>query len=558
VKWSLLTKTVEGTTLISLFIFVFLPSVELLIYTLMHYQEIYVNVFANPITFDSEWRNMLSALWLSVRLSVTSVFIDLIIGVPLAYTLATKKIPAKQFLSELMTLPLIVPTSAFGFACMLTWASPSGLGWLLGLKRGIISHYEVVPFLGVPTLLLLVHVALTLPYLARNLYTTILESDPTYVMAARTLGAASATAFRTVTLPTVLPSLISGMVLAFARSLGETGATLVVAGVQVTASVAIVRWQYQLRVASATFLGFILILVSWCLIVPIELLAERGPRARKREIGVFVRLERYLTLLERRVSKGLSWLKDLLGIIPFLLLSIVPILTVIVLSFSYMYADPFTGRVEGGILYYLLGPPSYLGAILKSLSTSFVISGTATLIAISIGLPTAFLVSERRYGKILRTLLSIPLVLPTSALGLSMLLFWASRGVKPGVWLTIMTHVVFMVPVVVEAIISSYKTAGERSLREVARSLGANPYDVLETITLPLIKSGVITGGVLSFAQSLGETGATFLVMGSDMTISTLVVNMVEAQAVPAALFTSALLLAISTTILLAFKYLMR
>jgi ABC-type sulfate transport system permease component len=46
--------------------------------------------------------------------------------------------------------------------------------------------------------------------------------------------------------------------------------------------------------------------------------------------------------------------------------------------------------------------------------------------------------------------------------------------------------------------------------------------------------------------------------MGSDMTISTLVVNMVEAQAVPAALFTSALLLAISTTILLAFKYLMR
>lgn len=557
-NWNLLTKTVEGVTLISLLIFVFLPSVELLIYTLIHHQEIYVNVFANPITLDSEWKSMLNALWLSVRLSITSVLIDLIIGIPLAYTLATKKIPAKQFLSELTTLPLIVPTSAFGFACMLTWASPSGIGWLLGLKRGIISHYEMMPLLEVPTLLLLVHVALTLPYLARNLYTTILESDPTYVMAARTLGASSTTAFRTVTLPTVLPSLISGMVLAFARSLGETGATLVVAGVQVTASIAIVRWQYQLRVASATFLGFILILVSWCLIVPIELLAERRPRVKRREVSVYSRMERYLVLFERRVSKSFSWFKDLLGIVPFLLLSIVPILTVIVLSLSYLYADPFTGRVEGGILYQLLGPPSYLVAILKSLSTSLTVSSLATLIAVSLGLPTAFLVSERRYGKILRTLLSIPLVLPTSALGLSMLLFWADRGVKPGVWLTIMTHVVFMVPVLVEAITSSYKTAGERSLREVARSLGANPYDVLETITIPLIKSGIVTGAVLSFAQSLGETGATFLVMGSDTTISTLVVNMVEAQAIPAALFTSALLLAMSTTILLVFKYLMR
>lgn len=557
-NWNLLTKTVEGSTIISLFLFVFLPSVELLVYTSTHYNEIYVNVFANPITLDSEWKNMLNALWLSIRLSLTTVIIDLIIGIPLAHTLATKKLPAKQLLSELMTLPLIVPTSAFGFACMLTWASPSGLGWLLGLKSGIVAHYEMVPILEVPMLLLLVHVALTLPYLSRNLYTTMLETDPTYVMAARTLGATSATAFRTVTLPTVLPSLISGMVLAFARSLGETGATLVVAGVQVTASVAIVRWQYQLRVASATFLGFILILVSWCLIVPIELLAERRPRVKKRDARALRRLERYLVLVERRISKGLYWLKDLLGIVPFFLLSIVPIITVIILSASYMYADPFTGKVEGGILYQLLGPPSYFNTILESLSTSFVVSSVATLVATSIGLPTAFLVSERRYGKILRVFLSIPLVLPTSALGLSMLLFWTERGVKPGVWLTIMTHVVFMVPVVVEAVLSSYKTTGERSLREVARSLGANPYDVVETITIPLIKNGIVTGAVLSFAQSLGETGATFLVMGSDMTISTLVVNMVEAQAIPAALFTSALLLAMSTTILLAFKYLLR
>ena len=87
-----------------------------------------------------------------------------------------------------------------------------------------------------------------------------------------------------------------------------------------------------------------------------------------------------------------------------------------------------------------------------------------------------------------------------------------------------------------------------------ARTLGATPYNTAETVSLPLLKRGILAGSLLSFTRSLGETGATFLVMGSDVTIPPLVVNMVEALAIPAALFASAYLIALSFALLLIFR----
>jgi ABC-type sulfate transport system permease component len=83
-----------------------------------------------------------------------------------------------------------------------------------------------------------------------------------------------------------------------------------------------------------------------------------------------------------------------------------------------------------------------------------------------------------------------------------------------------------------------------------ARTLGATAYDAIERVSLPLIKGGVLTGFILSFTRSLGETGATLVVMGRDVTVPALVVNMVEALAIPAALFTSTYLIILSLILL--------
>jgi molybdate transport system permease protein len=87
-----------------------------------------------------------------------------------------------------------------------------------------------------------------------------------------------------------------------------------------------------------------------------------------------------------------------------------------------------------------------------------------------------------------------------------------------------------------------------------ARTLGATAYNAIETVSLPLIKGGVITGFILSFTRSLGETGASFIVMGRDITVPALVVNLVEASAIPAALFTSTYLIILSLVLLVIIR----
>jgi ABC-type sulfate transport system permease component len=117
---------------------------------------------------------------------------------------------------------------------------------------------------------------------------------------------------------------------------------------------------------------------------------------------------------------------------------------------------------------------------------------------------------------------------------------------------------VFSVPVVVEPTIAAYEGSEIPMFESAARTLGATPYDALETVSLPMMKRGILAGVILAFTHSLGETGATFLVMGSDVTVPPLVVNMVEALAIPAALFASAYLIGLSMVLLFLFRMVVR
>jgi ABC-type spermidine/putrescine transport system permease subunit II len=116
--------------------------------------------------------------------------------------------------------------------------------------------------------------------------------------------------------------------------------------------------------------------------------------------------------------------------------------------------------------------------------------------------------------------------------------------------LIILTHIVFSVPVIVESVIAAYEGSDIQMYEDSARTLGATAYNAIEMVSLPLIKGGIFTGFILSFTHSIGETGATFIVMGSDVTVPALVVNMVEALAIPAALFTSTYLIILSLILL--------
>jgi len=549
-RTNLISKILISCTLTAFLIFVILPTFYLISYVFLRWDNVWREVFANPIIGDENWKQIIKVLLFSFRLSISTIAFDLIFGIPLAYVLARKKFPGKSILEDIVTLPLVIPTSGFGFATLITWTTIVGLGGFLGLRSGLISLNTVIPFINVPFVLFIVHVALTFPYIVRTLETKIQSIDVTYEIASRTLGASSLTTFRKILFPLALPGIFSGAVLAFARSLGETGATLIVSGVSTTASIAIVRWTSEFKLSTAAFMGSLLVIIAWAIILPAEIYVSRGRRSSGLRFSLPADLTRRLIGLESLISRRLYFLKDIVPLIIVVITVIIPIVVVLNSVILYWSADPYTGRIEGGVIYQI---SRYLDSLLRSTLTSIIVASVSTYIATRLAIPLSFIIERRWYGRILRTLLKVPLIIPTSSLGLSVLLLWGSSGlnlVNSGIWMIILTHIVFSVPVIVESIIAAYEGSGIQMYEESARTLGADAYNAIEAVSLPLIKGGIFTGFILSFTRSLGETGATFIVMGRDVTIPVLVVNMVEALAIPAALFTSTYLIVLSLIML--------
>ena len=101
-KRKLLSRIGVSATTISLLIFVFLPSFFLISFTFTRWPEVYTEVFANPLIGDTNWLEIQKYLWLSLRLAITAIAIDLIFGIPLAYILARKNFWGKGFLEDLI------------------------------------------------------------------------------------------------------------------------------------------------------------------------------------------------------------------------------------------------------------------------------------------------------------------------------------------------------------------------------------------------------------------------------------------------------------------------
>ena len=553
-KKTILSRLGVSATVASLIIFVFLPSFFLISFTFTRWPEVYTEVFANPLIGNTNWIEIQKYLGLSLRLALTAVAVDLIFGIPLAYILARKDFWGKGFLEDLIAFTLVIPTSGFGFATLIAWTSASGLGALL--TGGNVQINSVIPFLEVPFLMLLIHVALTFPYIVKTLKAKLDDMSTLYEQASGTLGAAPLTTFRKVLFPLTLPAIFSGTVLAFARSLGETGATLVVSGVFTTAPIAVISWVSQFKFGSAAFLGSLLIIVASAIILPVEfILKKKGVTS----FSFFstLHIEKRLQKFEDFASRRLKRVRDIVVVIFLIVVVIVPIVYVInsvVLSWN---SDPITGKVTDGVVYQLFGPSNYFSALMDATFVSFASAGIATYVAACIAIPTVFLIMRSRFGRLLRAFLRVPLIVPTSALGLSILLLWGPGGMRlanPGIWLIILTHIVFSVPVIVEPMLATFEGSDIPLYEDASLTLGANAYSTVESVSLPLLKRGILTGVILSFTRSLGETGATFLVMGSDVTIPPLVVNMVESLAIPAALFASTYLIAIAFILLLIFR----
>ncbi len=174
--------------------------------------------FPALVTSDSA-RN---ALVLSLQTSAASTVLCLVLGVPLAVVLARARLRAGGLLRSLVLLPLVLPPVVGGIALLDTFGRRGLLGGSLDVLGWQVAFST--------TAVVLAQTFVALPFLVISLEGALRTADAEYDVVAATLGARPTTVFRRVTLPLVLPGLASGSLLAFARSLGEFGATITFAG----------------------------------------------------------------------------------------------------------------------------------------------------------------------------------------------------------------------------------------------------------------------------------------------------------------------------------------
>lgn len=174
--------------------------------------------FVPLVTSDSS----IAALWLSLRTSIAATLLCIVFGIPMAIVLARSRFPGQRLLRALVLLPLVLPPVVGGIALLFTFG-----------RRGLLG--STLQFLGIEiafstTAVIMAQTFVALPFLVLSLEGALRTVGTRFEAIGATLGANPTTVLRRVTLPLVMPALISGAVLSFARALGEFGATLTFAG----------------------------------------------------------------------------------------------------------------------------------------------------------------------------------------------------------------------------------------------------------------------------------------------------------------------------------------
>lgn len=163
------------------------------------------------------------ALWLSLVTSTAAMLVCLVLGLPLAWFLARVEFPMQRLVRALVTVPLVLPPVVAGVALRTAFGRQGAIGKPLLELTGFAFPFTTW---GV----VLAHVFVSMPFVVIAIEGALRSADREYDAAAATLGASRWTTFRRITVPLALPGILAGMVLGWARSLGEFGATITFAG----------------------------------------------------------------------------------------------------------------------------------------------------------------------------------------------------------------------------------------------------------------------------------------------------------------------------------------
>ncbi len=226
--------------------------------------------------FEGFWKSVsdarvLAALRVSFGVSAAAALVNVVFGLITAWVLVRYRFPGRRILDAALDLPFAIPTAVAGIALTTLYASTGLFGAGL-MKLGIKVAYTP---LGIFVALVFVG----LPFVVRSVQPVLQDFDAEVEEAAITLGATSNRRFFTVFLPTLMPALMTGFTLAFARAVGEYGSVIFIAGnmpfKSEIAPLLIINKLEQFDYSGAASVGVIMLMISFLALMTINLIQVR-------------------------------------------------------------------------------------------------------------------------------------------------------------------------------------------------------------------------------------------------------------------------------------------
>jgi thiamine transport system permease protein len=444
-----------------------------------------------------------------------STLITLVVGLPGAYLLARYKFIGKSLFRAMTGIPFVMPTLvvAAAFNALL-----GPRGWVnLGLMSLLHLSEPPIQFVDTIKAILVAHVFYNTTIVLRMVGDFWAHLDPRLEQASRTLGASRWQALRYVTLPLLMPAIITATLLVFLFDFTSFGVILVLGGPRfATLEVEIYYQTISLfNLPAAAVLSLIQLACTLVLMVVYTILAKRLAQP------VNLRPE---SITQKRLYTWRGKLVAGLLIVSMLVFFVLPLIALAGRSLVSLEPDRGQREVqEAGLTFrfyrelrvnsrnsIFYAPPT------KAMATSLGYAVTTVILALSLGLPASWaLASDKDHllNRLLDPILMLPLGTSAVTLGLGFViaLDQPPLDLRASPLLIPLAHTLVAFPFVVRSLTPALRSI-QPHLRHAARVLGASPAQVLRYIDLPLVGRALLVAAIFAFTISLGEFGATVLI----------------------------------------------
>lgn len=450
--------------------------------------------------FVQESKTNLEALWNSVYISLLSVLVSALIGIPLAFIFNRYDFPGRSFFSSAAILPIVLPSLVGVMAFMFLYGEsgliPNAIKDLFGLDK--------VPFkIGGVSGILIVHAYTMYVYFYMTVSAAINKIDPSLEEAAYNLGANKLKVFWKVTFPLLTPAIVAASLLVFMISMASFSAPFLLAGGYRVLSLQIyfskINGDMEIAATQSVILSIVsisfLLFMRWYQNRKDYRMASKGIGAHRSEVK----------------NPVMKWVMVVTGVIGVIIL-LLPHFTILLLSLvpdgTWTFQTyPTVFNVENYRL--LFEDPN----IFKPLRNSLLMAVIATLANLVFGVIASYVLVKRKFvGKsFVDILVMIPWALPATVIGMNLIfafneprVFSFGQILVGTFWILPLAYFIRHIPLVVRSTNAVLEQLDD-SIEEAARNLGAKWFYTFRRVIFPIIMPGVLSGTLLAFIESVGE-----------------------------------------------------